>query len=206
MKNSKQQTQSSLRSRHNYIRIIAITGLLVALSVVIGWLCKTYLTFGVNRITFENTPVFISGMVYGPIVGIIVGVLSDIISCLISPNPSLNPIITLGAGVIGALSGIIPRYIIKNGEKLKIWVTVFFSHIIGSMIIKSIGLYVSTIIESVGLHGFFEYGLEVLVLFFKYGLGILAGRILLYIGIAVCESIIIYAILKNKNIKKMLGK
>ena len=175
---------SNLRSRHSYIRSIAVSGLLVALSVVIGWLCKTYLTFGAIRVTFENIPVIISGIVYGPIVGAVVGVLSDAVSCLTSPNPSLNPIIMLGAGVIGALSGIIPRYIIKCGERLKIFVTVFAVHIIGSMIIKSIGLYV----------------------FFKFGLEILVWRIPLYIGIAVCESIIIYAILKNKNIKKMLGK
>lgn len=177
MKNSKQ-------SRHSYIRGIAITGLLVALSVVIGWLCKTYLTFGAIRVTFENIPVILSGIVYGPIVGAIVGILSDIISCLISPNPALNPIIMFGAGIIGALSGIIPRYIIRNGERLKVWVTVFAVHIIGSMIIKSIGLHV----------------------FFKYGLEILVWRIPLYVGIAVCESIIIYAILKNQNIKKLLGK
>lgn len=175
---------SNLRSRHSYIRGIATIGLLVALSVVVGWLCKTYLTFGAIRVTFENVPIIISGIVFGPIVGIVVGVLSDIISCLTSPNPMLNPIIILGAGVIGGLSGIIPRYIIRNGERLKIYATVFTVHIIGSMIIKSIGLHV----------------------FFKYGLEILIWRIPLYIGIAVCESIIIRAILKNQSIRKMLEK
>ncbi|MBE6608983.1 MAG: folate family ECF transporter S component [Ruminococcaceae bacterium] len=184
MKNSKQKTKSNLRNRSNYVRTIAMTGLLIALSVTIGWLCKTYLTFGPIRVTFENIPVIISGIIYGPVVGIVVGVLSDIVSCLTSPNPALNPIIMLGAATIGALSGIIPRYIIKSGEILKVWISVFASHIIGSMIIKSIGLHV----------------------FFKYGFELLVWRIPLYVGIAICESIIIYAILKNKNIKKMLGK
>ena len=177
MKNSKQ-------NRHSYIRSIALTGLLVALSVVIGWLCKTYLTFGAIRVTFENIPVIISGIVYGPIVGSIVGVLSDAVSCLTSPNPSLNPIIMLGAATIGALSGITAKYIIRKSEGLKVWVSVFASHIIGSMIIKSIGLHV----------------------FFKYGLEILVWRIPLYLGISICESIIIYAVLQNKNIRKLLGK
>ena len=71
-------------------------------------------------------PVIISGMVYGPIFGAVVGILSDIISCLISPNPSLNPIIMLGAATIGALSGVIP---LPSAEfsPLTITASIFFS-------------------------------------------------------------------------------
>ncbi len=184
MKNSKQYIKSSLRSRHNYIRTIAVAGLLVALSVTIGWLCKTYLTFGAIRITFENVPVILSGIIYGPFVGAVVAVISDIVSCITSPNPSLNPIITLGAAAIGILSGVISRYIIKKNMLLKVVVSVFVSHIIGSMIIKSVGLHV----------------------FFKYGFEILVWRIPLYIAIALCESMIIYAIIRNKHITNMLEK
>ena len=123
MKNSK--TNKNPSERHKYIRTITMSGLLVALSVVIGWVCKTYLTFDAIRITFENIPVILSGILYGPIVGAVVGVVSDMVSCITSPNPSLNPIIMLGAATIGILSGVISRYIIKKNKLLKVFVSGF---------------------------------------------------------------------------------
>ncbi|MBP3334204.1 MAG: folate family ECF transporter S component [Clostridia bacterium] len=184
MKKTNQKNNSSLRKSHSYIRAIAISGLLVALSVSVGWVCKTYLTFGAIRITFENVPIIISGIIYGPIVGAVVAVISDIVSCITSPNPALNPIVTLGAASIGIISGVISKYVIKKNKLFKVFVSVFTSHIIGSMIIKSVGLHI----------------------FFKYGFEILVWRIPLYFAIALCESIIIYAILQSRSISKMLEK
>lgn len=165
-------------------KMITTLGLLTALSVVIGWVCKTYLTFGAIRVTFENIPIIISGIIYGPVIGAVVAIVSDIISCLTSPNPALNPIITLGAASIGMISGVISRYVIRNGKFLKIAISVFASHIIGSMIIKSIGLYV----------------------FWRYEIPTLLLRFPLYFAISICETAIIYMILKNKHITTMLER
>lgn len=176
--------KNSGRTLFKHTRLISLIGLMVALSVAIGWACKTYLTFGPIRITFENIPVILSGIVCGPFVGAVVAVFSDIVSCLMSPNPSLNPIITLGAASIGIISGVISRYIIKKGVFFKVSVSVFVSHIIGSMIIKSIGLYV----------------------FFHYEIPILLWRIPLYIAISLCETGIIYAIVKNRRLTDMLAE
>ncbi len=165
-------------------KMITTLGLLTALSVVIGWMCKTYLTFDAIRITFENVPIIISGIIYGPVVGAVIAIISDIISCLTSPNPALNPIIMLGSASIGIISGVISRYLIRNGKFLKIALSVFTSHIFGSMIIKSVGLYV----------------------FWRYEIPTLMLRIPLYIAISICETAIIYIILKNEHITSMLEK
>jgi ECF transporter S component (folate family) len=167
-------------------KMITTMALLVAMSVAIGWACKTYLTLpiGAIRVTFENLPVILSGILYGPIVGAVVALISDTISCLISPNPALNLIIMLGAASIGIISGIISRYLFNGSKTLKVIFSVFLSHIVGSMIIKSIGLHVV----------------------WKYPFSVLVFRIPLYIAIAVIESIVILAILQNSRLSVMLEK
>lgn len=165
-------------------KMITTMALLVAMSVAVGWICKTYLTFGAIRVTFENLPILISGIFHGPVIGAVVAVVSDTISCLISPNPALNPIITLGAASIGVISGLISRYMLKKSKNLKIILSVFISHIVGSMFIKSIGLYV----------------------FWKYDLSVLIFRIPLYIAIAAVESALIITILQNRRLTDMLER
>ena len=77
----------------------------VALSIAIAAFCKVYLSFGAIRITFENLPILLSSVLFGPLVGAATGVTADIISCIIAANP-INPIITVGAAMIGAVSGV----------------------------------------------------------------------------------------------------
>ncbi len=176
--------QKEHKSKRLNTKTVCTVGLLVAFSVAIGWVCKTYLTFGAIRITFENLPIILSGLLFGPFIGGIVGLMADAISCITSPNPALNPIISAGAVLIGALPGIISRAFIKNNRTAAVWVSVFLSHILGSMILKSIGLH----------------------LFWGYGIEILGWRIPLYIAISVCESVIISAMLKHNYISEKISK
>lgn len=118
--------------------------MLVAMSVVIGIFCKTFLNFagGLVRITFENLPIILSGILFGPVVGGLVGAASDLVSYLLSPQiypPNL--IVTAGAFSVGLLSGIVSRVIIRKRGMLQVLLAGSVSHIVGSMIIKSIGLY-----------------------------------------------------------------
>ena len=134
---------------------------------------------------YLNDAGILSGILYGPTVGAVVAVFSDIISCLTSPNPSVNPIITVGAASIGIISGCVSRYlIIKSNTFFKVSVSVFLSHIVGSMIIKSIGLHI----------------------FMRYEIPVLLLRIPLYLLIATCETAILYIIMKNKYITALLAK
>ncbi len=158
-------------------KALVFAALLTALSVAIGWVCKTYFTFGAIRVTFESMPVLLAGMMLGPFAGLAVGVASDLVSCLLS-GYGVNPVITVGAGLIGIVSGIIYYNCnIKRKGYLSALVCVLPAHIIGSMAVKTLGLHM--------------YG---------YAMPILLARIPLYIVISLVEAYIIYSLLRNPAI------
>ena len=126
------------------VKRLCAAAMLVAISVVIGIFCKNILNFGngLFRITFENLPIIISGLLFGPIVGGVTGLASDLISYLLSGQAyPLNVIVTLGAVIIGAISGAVSRFLIKKRGSLQIIVSGALAHLVGSMIIKPIGLF-----------------------------------------------------------------
>lgn len=130
------------RMRSN--RILTTSAMLAALSVVIGIICKNYLNFGngLFRVTFENFPIILSGMLFGPLVGGTVGIVSDMVSYFLSTQSfAISPIITLGAGLVGAVSGFVSNYIIKRRVNARIIATVAAAHILGSLIVKTFGIF-----------------------------------------------------------------
>ena len=160
---------------------LTVAAMLTAISIVIGIFCKNFLNFGggLFRVTFENLPIILSGVMYGPIVGGMVGVATDIVSYLLSSQiypPNL--IVTLGCAVVGISSGTVSRYIIKTPGYRQIIVSGACAHILGSMIIKPIGL-------------FQFYGMYVWV------------RIPLYLVIAPVEIVILCLLYKNANFRRL---
>lgn len=129
----------SKKTKKFTLKTLTAAAMLAALSAVIGILCKNFFTFNIYyRITFENMPVILAGLLFGSVTGAAVGASADIISCLCSTNPNLNPIITLGAASVGALAGIVP-YIIKNKGKAQTALAVVLAHLVGQVGIKSVG-------------------------------------------------------------------
>ena len=119
-------------------RVLTTAALLAALSAVIGIICKNLFTFNIYyRLTFENAPIILSGLLYGPVVGAMVGVCADAVSCLMSSNPALNPIISLGAAAVGMISGLVPK-VIRRGVKMQTATAVILAHLIGQVGIKSV--------------------------------------------------------------------
>ena len=166
-------------------KVITTAAMMTAISVLIGIFCKNYMNFGVPpglfRVTFENLPIIMSGILYGPIIGGVVGILTDLISYLLSSQAyPPNLIVTLGAAVSGIVAGLVAKFIIKKKGKAQIIASGALSHLVASMIIKSIGLYQ-------------YYGWLVLV------------RIPLYLCIAPVEIIIICALLKRKSFARIVG-
>ena len=160
---------------------LTIAAMLTAISIVIGIFCKNFLNFGggLFRVTFENLPIILSGIMYGPIVGGMVGVATDLVSYLLSSQiyPP-NRIVTLGCALVGVSSGIVSRFIIKTPGFRQIIVAGSLAHVIGSMIIKPIGLYTF-------------YGMYVWV------------RIPLYLLIAPIEITILCLLYKNTNFRRL---
>jgi ECF transporter S component (folate family) len=120
-------------------RVLTTAALLAALSAVIGIVCKNLFTFNIYyRLTFENAPIILAGLLYGPVVGAMVGICADAVSCLMSTNPALNPIISLGAGAVGLMAGLAAK-MIPRGVRRQTAVAVVLAHLIGQVGIKSVG-------------------------------------------------------------------
>lgn len=163
-------------------KVLVVSALFIAMSIVLGKL----LAFNIGssiRVSFENLPLLMAGVFFGPLVGAAVGIGADLIGCLIV-GYAINPIITLGAACIGFFSGL--AAIILSGRKqiVRIAGSVAAAHITGSMLIKSIGLYL-----------YFHTPFEVLIM-----------RVPLYIGIGIVEGYILYLLLKNKAFSEQLER
>ena len=165
------------------IRTLTVASMLTAMSVVIGIFCKNFLDFGLGlfRITLENLPIILAGILFGPVVGGLVGGTTDFISYLMAAQKyPLNLVVMGGAIAVGVVSGLISHYVIKNRSNKQIWASGLAAHIIGSMIIKPIGLYQF-------------YGMMVL------------WRIPIYLVIAPAEILIICWMFKRNSFKKLFG-
>ena len=162
------------------INTLAISALLCAMSVVIGIFCKTYLNFGTGlfRITFENLPIIVSGIMFGPIVGGCVGCMADLLSCLSSGQAPL-PWVLVGSISVGVVAGVSSKFIVRKNGFVKLVVAELLAHLVGSMVIKTVALY--TIFGPV-------------VLF----------RIPMSIGIAAVEIILLCAMYKNKTVRNLI--
>ncbi len=171
------------------VKSLTVAALLMAMSVVIGMFCKNHLNFGTGplaglfRITFENLPIILSGIFLGPITGGLVGCGTDIITYFLSSQiypPNL--LVTLGALLVGVSSGVVAKFIIKKRGYTQIIASGAVAHIIGSMIVKPIGL-------------FSFYGMLVL------------WRIPLYLlVIAPIEITLICLLYRNKNFRRLMER
>lgn len=126
------------------VKSITFAAMLAAMSVVIGIFCKSFLNFGngLFRVTFENLPVILSGILFGPIVGGLVGAVSDLVSYFLTAQGyPPNLIVTLGAFLVGVVSGMMSHFAVKKRGNLQTILSAGVAHIVGSMIVKPIGLY-----------------------------------------------------------------
>lgn len=176
-----------MQKNRSKTRIITVTAMLIAISVIIGIFCKNFLNFGAGpfaglfRITFENLPIILAGILYGPIIGGVVGLASDMISYLLSNQVyPPNLIVTLGAIMVGVISGLVAKYLIKKKGSGQIIISGMLAHIVGSIIIKPIGLYQF-------------YGMLVIL------------RVPMYLLIAPLEIFLLCMLLKRKSFCRVIG-
>ncbi len=120
------------------IKVTVTVALFVAISIISG----KFLAIPIGdtlRFSFENLTIILSGVLFGPVIGGITGIAADLIGCILR-GYTINPILTLGAALIGFISGILYRLFYKPPLSFRIAVSTFFAHLIGSVLIKSWGL------------------------------------------------------------------
>ena len=132
------------KSLFSNVKNLTLIAMLIAMSIVISIFCKSVMNFsgGLLRITFENLPIILSGIIFGPVAGGLVGLSADLIGYFLSGQAfPLNIIVTVGSVTVGILSGVVSKYIIRKRGVGQIISAGCVSHIVGSMIIKTIGLF-----------------------------------------------------------------
>lgn len=165
------------------LRIMTISALLCAMSIVLG----KYLAIRggeVLRFSFENLPILLSGMMFGPIVGAIVGTLADLLGCLLV-GYAINPVVTLGAALIGLSAGAIYAVLGKLTLGVRVSLSVTAAHLLGSVLVKTLGLA-----------AFYSMPFGVLLLW----------RLLNYAIVGALEVFLSYAVLKNRAMQRLVRK
>ncbi len=160
------------------IKILVRLALFAAISIILGKFLQIPIGDSI-RISFENLALILAGYLYGPVAGALCGAAADILGCIFK-GYSINPIITLAATIIGFCAGVFG----KCGffKKPKLLLSVYSAHILGSMILKSVGLYI----------------------YFATPPAVLAWRIPLYIAIGALEYMLIRFCLNHKGLKELL--
>ncbi len=166
------------------LRLMVACAFLTASSIVLGKYLAVNLS-DVLRFSFENLPIVLAGVAFGPVAGAAVGVVADLLGCVLV-GFGVNPLVTIGAALIGAIAGIF-RYLFNRpggvSLLLKIISAEITAHLIGSVIVKTIGL-----------SAWYDMDLIILMLW----------RLLNYVIISALEIPLLYAILKNRGITKQI--
>ena len=179
--NPSQKNRSAAKSA---LKRLVLGAMLAAMSVVIGMFCKSFLNFGGGlwRVTFENLPIILAGVFLGPVTGGLVGIVSDLTSYLLSPQiypPNL--IVTFGAFAVGVSAGLMAKFAVRERGIKQIALSAAVAHVIGSMIIKPIGLF-----------QFYQWAVLV--------------RIPLYLVIAPLEIFLLCLLWRQKSFRKLFEK
>ena len=163
------------------IKVIACSALFIALSII----CGKYLAIPVGQIlrfSFENLPIILSGILFGPLMGAVVGILADLLGCILV-GYAINPMVMAGACSIGVLSGLVSVAAKRASLCTRIASAVAASHLVGSVVLKTIGLA-----------RWYDFPFVELMLW----------RLLNYVIIGIVEYLLIYTLLKNKAVKAQI--
>ena len=172
-----------MTKRQKSLRITIILALMVAISILMG----KYLAIrggDVMRFSLENTPIILSGIAFGPGAGALVGLVADLVGCVMV-GYTINPLVTLGAVAIGLISGFVPRILAKINisGKIQLAITVAVAHLVGSVVIKTLGLA-----------AYYDMPLVILMLW----------RVLNYLIVGALDGIVVHILLSRKEIDKQI--
>ncbi len=171
------------------LRALCFAGALAAMSLVLGkYLQIPHPMQSVVRISFENLPVLLAGITLGPLAGAMTGAVADLLGCLLY-GYEINPIVTLGAVLVGAVSGLVANYVLRRPLLPRVILSVAGAHLCGSLFVKTAGLaayYLKT------------QGMGFWVLF--------AWRALAYVIIAAAECTVLYLLLRHKGFAALIER
>lgn len=167
------------------VKLTVALAMLAAVSII----CGKYLAISggeVLRFSLENMPVIFAGIAFGPLAGAAVGAVADIVGCLMV-GYAINPLVTLGAAAIGLVAGITPTVLKKTkiDQKFITVIAVALAHLVGSVLIKTVGLAV-----------YYSMPLWALMLW----------RALNYLIVGAIDGTVIYLLMRSKGVRMQISK
>lgn len=167
------------RTSKTSVRTLTMLALLVAMSIVFSRVLS--ISTGFLRFNLGSLPVVLAALLFGPGAGFAVGAVADLVGGVLA-GYAINPLITLGAGAIGAFAGLVWRHLPGHGVSLRLGCSVFAGHFVGSMVINSLALRI----------------------FYGYAWSVLAARIPNALVLCVAEAVLLRILLENRALMKAI--
>ena len=173
------KNKTSKKRLSGNLQLLAVSAFLAALSII----CGKYLALSLGtvlRFSFENLPILLAGMMFGPVVGMTVGVVADLLGCVMVAY-AINPLVTIGAACIGLFGGVLFRVTKKLPLLWQTCITVILTHLVASVLVKTFGLA-----------QYYDMPFHIVLLW----------RLLNYVVVGVAEWLLLYTVLKNQALRR----
>ena len=168
-----------MRNSKTSVRTLVMLALLTAMSIVFARVFT--ISTGFVRFNLGALPTHLAAVWFGPAGGFAVGALADMIGGTLS-GYSINPLITLGAGSVGLVSGLLFRQLSQLRLGLRLQLSITAGHVVGSVIINSIALH----------------------LFYGYAWPVLAARIPNALILSAVNTVLVRLLLQNKSLREIV--
>ena len=170
-------------------RALCLAALLAAMSLILGKFLQIPTPFSaLVRISFENLPVVLSGLLLGPLAGAMTGAVADLVGCLLY-GYSINPLVTLGAAAVGLMAGAASLVTARLPLLVRLISAELAAHVVGSLFIKTAGLAAWYLAE-------YNMGYWQLFLW----------RVIAYSIISVLEITLLYLLLRHRGVARQLER
>ena len=168
-----------MKNSKTSVRTLVMLALLTAMSIVFARVFT--ISTGFVRFNLGALPTHLAAVWFGPAGGLAVGALADMIGGTLS-GYSINPLITLGAGSVGLVSGLLFRQLSQLRLGLRLQLSITAGHVVGSVIINSIALH----------------------LFYGYAWPVLAARIPNALILSAVNTVLVRLLLQNKSLREIV--
>ena len=170
-----------MRNRNRKVYRLILCALLCALSIVLTrW---ATINLGFVHLGFGNLPVVLAGVLLGGWPGFAVGAVADMVGGILA-GYAINPLITLGAALIGGVAGWCWRALPTQNETVRLGVALLAAHLLGSTVVNSLALHI----------------------FYGYPWVTLAARVPNMLAQVVMEVLVIRALLGNAAFRKAVDE
>ena len=177
--------EKSKKSGSSQLRVTVALALLAAISIV----CGKYLAIragDVMRFSLENMPIIFASVAFGPWLAALVAAVADILGCVLV-GYEINPVVTVGAVALAITSGLIYRAVAHTRVKKSVAIVIatIAGHIVGSVIIKT-----------VGLSAYYSYPFLILMLW----------RLLNYVIVGALDATVLIVLFRNHALVRSLDR